>query len=700
MAKKKLTPEEEAAKKAEAKPKPAKPSAQDMSGGAVKPAPKANAAAKGASAMDDFLSGTRADGSYMSGSERKAAFQATRDARFTMPGQAPVERAIVPVQQVDRTLATTAQPAANAAEANAAKMAQAAGDAATRGGRLTRALKSPVTLGTTALVAEALIPRSDDSTDAGYDLNTARDAVSSGIGYGMLGPMVSRAAPYLANKVAPQLAKGPWPAKATAAALAALGAGSAAYDRLSDYSAANPEADQRDYELPKADVNLWSQAPAALSDAGRVASQILRGVGDGTSYLLNNYTPYPYLKRANDAVADYLTPPSMKSAAPAEQAPEPEAPRQDLVREALAGPLPPNTELLPNGQLQQKLYGKDGTFYGTATGSLEQMNRLAAPSEEEKQERARQQVEDNIQRRLFAERLQKEQEWRERTSPEAAQRWFAQKRSEAELRDALNRGGSQDPALNAEKVQDIVDAVSSASALTGRPIEELLPENGNRNVRIAREVLARQASLRRSLTPQETGLLSLAMTPGSAPNYYGDDETRAEALRKQAASSMVAAANDFSSAEQEQRLLDSLTLDQRKFSASQAEAEAAAAAAPAAAEKERRDYEEWRRDKAIKSLQDAVKDRASAMNTAGADPKAKDSLDQLDQIIRLNARAAIEAGVPENEVNSMLTAGQPTAQESSQPSAASIEYLRANPDAADQFDAKFGPGSADKYLNS
>lgn len=657
MAKKKLTPEEEAAKKAEAKPKPAKPSAQNMSGGAVKPATKANAAAKGASAMGDFLTGTRADGSYMSGSERKAAFQAARDTRFTMPGQAPVERAIVPVQQVDRTLATTAQPAANTAEANAAKMARAV-EAAPRGGRLTRALSSPVGLGTSALVANALIPRSDDSTDAGYDLNTARDAASGAIGYGMFGPMVSRAVPFLANQVAPKLAMGPLPAKGVAAALAALGAGSATYDRLSDYSAANPEADQRDYQLPKADVNLWSQAPAALSDAGRVASQILRGAGDGTSYLLNNYTPYPYLKRANDAVADYLTPASMKSAAPAEQAPEPEAPRQDLVRESLSGPLPANTERLSDGQLQQKLYGKDGTYYGTATGTLEQMDRLAAPSEEEKQQQARQQVEDNIQRRLFAERVQKEQEWRERTSPEATQQWFAQRRAEAGLRDALNRGGSRDPVVNAEKVQDIVDAANSASSATGRPVEELLPESGNRNVRIAREVLARQASLGRSLTPQETGLLSLAMTPGSAVNYYGDDETYAQALRKQAAGGMTAASNALSNAEQEQRLQEGLTLDRSKFAVSQAEAEAEAAAAPAAAAKELRDYEEWKRDKAIKSLQDAVKDRASAMNTAGADPKAKDSLDQLDQIIRLNARAAMDAGVPESDITSMLTAGQ------------------------------------------
>lgn len=647
MAKKKLTPEEEAAKKAEAKPKPkpAKPSAQEMSGGAVKPAPKADAAAKGATAMGQFSQPKPTATSLPAG----APPVPIRPNPTSFPAGAPPVPATLPA-------GAPPVPVSNAAEANAAKMAA---ESAGRGAKVARAVRSPTALGLGALAVNAAIPRSDDSTDAGYDINTARDAASGAISYGMLGPMVSRAVPFLANKVAPQLAKGPLPAKGVAAALAALGAGSATYGRLSDYSEANPEADQRDYQLPKADVNLWSQAPAALSDAGRVASQVLRGVGDGTSYLLNNYTPYPYLKRANDAVADYLTPAFMKEgAAPAEPAPEPEAPRQDLVREALSGPLPANTERLPDGQLQQKLYGKDGTYYGTATGTLEQMDRLAAPSEDEKQQQARQQVEDNIQRRLFAERVQKEQEWRERTSPEATQQWFAQRRAEASLRDALNSGGSRDPVVNAEKVQDIVDAANSASSATGRPIEDVLPETGNRNVRIAREVLAREASLGRRLTPEQTGLLSLAMTPGSAPNYYGDDETYAQAIRKQAAGGMTAASNALSSAEQEQRLQQGLTLDQEKFDVSQAEAAAEAAAAPEAAAKELRDYEEWRRDKAIKSLQDAVEKRISAMNTAGANPEAEGSLDQLDQIIRLNARAAMEAGVPESDINSMLTAGQ------------------------------------------
>ena len=525
---KKLTPEEEAAKAKAAKPKP---SAQEMSGGAVKPAPKPDAAAKGAAAMDDFINpnaGTKTAG--QTSAEAKAAFQETR-ASNQAAAAAQAERRFTMVSPEE------AASKATAAESGAAKMAAAAKSPGMLA-RAGRAVASPALLVPAAVgVADAVIPRANDATDAGYNVNTARDSAVNATTYGTLAAIANNALKF----------KNPY----LVGGAAALGAGKAIYDRLSDYHSENPQADEQPYALPNAKANFWEQAPAAVSDAGRVASQILRGIGDGTGYLVNNYTPYPTLKRANDAVVDYFTPESMKR--PAQ--PEPQAPAQEPVQpqaNSLEGPLTPNTERLPDGRFRRQLYGPDGTYRGTVTGLQEQIDRVARPSAEES---SRKRVDENIDRVRFTQRAQQEQDFRERTSPEAAQRFFDRVNAERALRDAANRGATNDPVLNAERVQDVMNAALAVAQTTNRPVEQVLADSDNRNVRIARSVLAEQSSLGRPLTPQEIGLRALAMPPSSAVNYSGDDETYQEAVEKQSLAKMTPAASDQNRAEAEARQL-------------------------------------------------------------------------------------------------------------------------------------------------
>jgi hypothetical protein len=512
MAKKKLTPEEVAAEAENAKA--AKPSAQEMSGGAVKPAPKPDAAAKGAAAMDDFINpnaGTKAAG--QTNAEARAAFQETKAANQAAAA-AQAEKRFTMVSPEE------AASKATAAETGAAKMAAAAQSPGMLA-RAGRALASPAFVVPAAVgVADAVVPRASDATGAGYDINTARDAAVNATNYGALAAIANNAlkfkSPYLVGGAA------------------ALGAGKAIYDRLSDYHSENPQADEQPYALPEAKPNFWEQAPAAVSDAGRVASQILRGVGDGTGYLLNNYTPYPYLKQANDAVADYFTPESMKQ--PAQ--PEPLAPAQEPVQppvESAEGPLPANTERLSDGRYQQKLYGPDGTYRGTATGSMEQIDRVARPSAEES---SRKRVDENIDRIRFTQRAQQEQDFRERTSPEAAQKFFAEVDSKRLLRDALGVGNSPDPIRNAETVKSIADAAESASRLTGQSVDELLPKNNprypNRNVELARQVLRARAN-GQNPTQAEIATEALAMQPTNLGDQRDAD------YKKQAANQLAPA---------------------------------------------------------------------------------------------------------------------------------------------------------------
>jgi hypothetical protein len=511
MAKKKLTPEEEAAKaaKAAAKPKPTKPSAQEMSGGAVKPAPKADAVAKGAAAMDNFVTGTKAPD--QTAAQAKEAFASARERRFTMPGGPEVPAA-----------PPAAAPAANAVESNTAKMSQAA--EAAKGPGVFRRFVAPSILPLAAAGANELIPRADDSSNVGYDLNTARDAAMGAINDGSIAAIAKNALklrnPYLVGGAA------------------LLGGGRMLYNRLTDYNAANPEAANRDYELPKADVNFFSQAPAALSDAGRVASQILRGIGDGVSYV-NTYNPTwkaaQMVGEGAKAVGNYFTPPSMKGGAPETPvAPQTEGP------ESTSGPLPENTQRLPDGQFQRTLYGPDGTLRGTATGSMEQMDRVPRTKAQDAQNAARQQVMENIRRREEEERVAKEKEFRERTSPEAAENFFAGVRAKRELERAANRGASNDPIRTGDRVQDLLGAVSESARTTGQSPEQVLSEMGgdNRIVRIARGVLSEQAQTGRQLSAAEIAARALSGSPSSTINPFQ------EAYERDAASKLGAALQD------------------------------------------------------------------------------------------------------------------------------------------------------------
>lgn len=526
---KKLTPEEEAAKAKAAKPKP---SAQEMSGGAVKPAPKRDAAAKGAAAMDDFINpnaGTKTAG--QTSAEAKAAFQETRAANQAAAA-AQAERRFTMVSPEE------AASKATAAESGAAKMAAAAEGSATKSpgmlARAGRAVASPALLVPAAVgVADAVIPRANDATDAGYNVNTARDSAVNATTYGTLAAIANNALKF----------KNPY----LVGGAAALGAGKAIYDRLSDYHEANPQADEQPYALPNAKANFWEQAPAAMSDAGRVASQILRGIGDGTGYLLNNYTPYPYLKQANDAVVDYFTPESMKR--PAQ--PEPQAPAQEPVPPQVnpeEGPLPANTERLSDGRYRQELYGPDGTYRGFAVGNREQIDRLSGPSAEEV---ARRRVEDIIERNAIARMAQQEREFRERTSPEAAQRFFDRVNAERALRDAMNRGRSSDPARNAMLIQDIQNAATNVAEATGKSIEEILPEDSSSsNVRLAREILRTNPDMGLN----EIGIQGLGMTPARPVNYYGDDVSYADEQAKTSGARLATAASASNRAEAQERL--------------------------------------------------------------------------------------------------------------------------------------------------
>jgi nicotinamide mononucleotide adenylyltransferase len=555
---KKLTPEEAAAKKAAAaEAKAAKAAAQTpvekMSGGVVKSTPKPDAVAKGAAAMDDYASGVKPDGSYMNAAERKAAFQAAKDTRFVMPNEAATQRSIVPVQQVDRTLATVPEQtatAATAAETGAAKMAATAAK--------TPWYKSPKVaanvLGGGALIANEIIPRSDDSTDAGYNLNTARDVASGGLSYSMWTPAVT----YLAGKVAPKLAQGPGYAKLAALGLAGLGAGTALYNRLSGYHAANPQADEQyQYALPQAKANLWEQAPAAIQDAGHLASKALRGVGDGIAYDLNNYTPWPYVKAANDAVVRYVTPPSMMSpdepAAPAEPAAPTAQPSPETA--GVQGPLPQNVTQKPDGSYQKEIYGEGGQKYGRVGGTFEQMDRLSKPSEMSLAEDRRRKVDEIIQANEWQKRVKQELDFRAATSPQAAENFFDRAHAKEELQDAINQGPTKDPIRNAEVATAIANAAQRNSDVTGEPADSFLPASRidfpNRNAELARQILSAR-SKGQDVSPSEAVAQALAQQPSTTWN------PRQASLEKQAAEkpspAMAAENREVNQAAAEQRL--------------------------------------------------------------------------------------------------------------------------------------------------
>lgn len=355
-----LTPEEikaMAAAKAAAVEKAAKSSAGEVSKGLVTEGAAADPVAKGVSAMDE----------YASPAERKAAFAANADRRFTTPNQPEMritpygERGLVPYQP---PAAGGGAPPPPSGPATGASSPGGAGGAP----------KSPwykPSAGAAGLmgayVADALIPRANDGTDAGYNVNTTRDTAMSALNTGALVPMLLKT-------------KNPW----AIGAAAALGGGTALYNRLHNYNTQHPENDsQHEYKTPNAQTNFWEQGPAVVQDAGHLASKALRGIGDGVGYDVEHYTPYPYLRDGAQKAVDYFTPPS---ATPKFEG------GQQILREATASPvgqyseeasealhpkLGANEKLESDGTITKSVYDDRGNYLGYGNRSVE---KSATPS--------------------------------------------------------------------------------------------------------------------------------------------------------------------------------------------------------------------------------------------------------------------------------------------------------------------------------
>jgi hypothetical protein len=160
---------------------------------------------------------------------------------------------------------------------------------------------------------------------------------------------------------------------------------------------------------------------------------------------------------------------------------------------------------------------------------------------------------ENIRRREEEERVAKEREFRERTSPEAAQRFFDRVNAERELRDATNRGRSSDPARNAMRIQDIQNAATNAAEATGKSIEEVLPENSSSsNARLAREILMNNPNMGLN----EIALQGLGMSPARPVNYSGDETSYADEQAKTGGARMATAVSASNRAETQQRLAE------------------------------------------------------------------------------------------------------------------------------------------------
>lgn len=560
--KKEPLPEEEEVKKAKKAPK--KSAAETMSKGAVKPAPAPDPVAKGVKAMDDFSSGVKADGSYMTPDERKAAFsdsKAARQGRFTMkpeaasaprvttrslavpavPAPAPVtSRGVIPHPYLHQASPGPAMPVDDGLPlpknpSGPPKPAPKPSFGSRYGG----------TLGALGVMgADAVIPRADDSTAAGYDINTARDTAVGA---------ASWALPFMRN-----------PRVAVPVALATGGYN--LYRRLTDYHQANPTAQQDyEYQLPKADPNFWSQAPAALSDLGHLGSQSIRGFGNLVDRALNTYTPYPYMVKASQAVADYFTPPGLQGS-------QPPAPQNPLVNRALNPSSPINVvtgkagigvggqkslsdqmkeagylradfpeltqgqrlgeqPLLPEYQDAKQRYLADLKSAAQSGQPIENVNFIDADAAERARLAQSTSQQDRINkilqerdRKMAEDFSRKQEEFKAATSPEASRNFFEGVKLRRQAQDfSSNQGG--DPFENARRAQAFADNAARQAELTPDPNDsamDFIPERDFRNSPNPSVEAARAIAQTRQQGGEDPSQLDvvgqvLAHTPGMDP---------------------------------------------------------------------------------------------------------------------------------------------------------------------------------------
>lgn len=540
--------------------------APKMSGGLISEAALVDPVAEGAGKMAEHIDGVKPDGTYMTPEERIAAHRAAKDTRFTMPNEPAVERGIVP--QGERGLVPY-QPSVGGGGGTpppASPSGGVAGPGAPKPSLFNRAVKqltpSPSTLGLVgANLADYFIPRADDSTDTGYNINTARETAMSALNAGSIVPMLGVRDPRVIGGAA------------------LLGGGMALYNRLKDYNAQHPENDAAPLQLPNASPNFWSQAPAAIHDAGHLASQALRGLGDGINYDIEHYTPYPYVRDAIQGGAqkavDYFTPPKTtkfeggaKILREATQGPVSEMNPDDL-HEVVNSQvkLPPNVKQEDDGSYTKSIYDDRGNYIGYgnsrtpyAAEAEKVLKQDLGPQAQAIYERLKAghaqnssskppvmkvspsgeviqtnyDEDGNIVRsqnpevqRLVDERLRDRAQQAVAAMPEFeaghVERFNKFKESvEAEraLETAKNTGVSQDPIVNARTARIMVDSAERLGKATGKDPLTLIPAADPRFSNpvedIAREILQRKAQNLGGMSQSEAVANALLL----APNQY------------------------------------------------------------------------------------------------------------------------------------------------------------------------------------
>lgn len=547
--------------KAAAEKTPVATKAPEMSGGLISESAPVDPVAQGAGKMAEHIEGVKPDGTYMTPEERIAAHKAAKDTRFTMQNEPTVERGLV--TQGERGLVPYQGTGGGSPPPPAASAGGVAGAGASKPSLFNRAVKgltpSPTTLGLVgANAADFLIPRANDSTDAGYNVNTARDTAMSALNTAALVPM---------------LMKKPSPATLGAAAL--LGGGTALYNRLSDYNKQHPEnGEGYQYKTPQADANFWEQAPAVVQDAGHLASKAIRGLGDGVAYDLENYTPYPYLRDGAQKVVDYFTPKSkhpefkdgQKILREATQSPVSQyAPE---ISEVMHPNLPKNVKQEADGTYTKSIYDKEGNYLGygqsktpyadEATNALKQGLTPQAQAIYERQKaimdqnlsdnppvasvgpggeliqtnydkdgrivrssnpEVRQRVDDILRNRAI--QAQAAMPEFEEGHVERFQKFRDRVKAERDLEAAKGAGITNDPIANANTARAMEDAATRLGALTGKDPMSLLPEldprYSNSVADTAREFL-RARGQGRPMTQAEAVAQNLISTPNQIGN--------------------------------------------------------------------------------------------------------------------------------------------------------------------------------------